>query len=101
VYLQKTGTAWLGRREQRMLSDLIRALPAVVLVGAVPGWFWAKLLHASADLYERIAYSVAISYPLRGREDHAIDARLALTSLGRSGAPSRRRLRSQEGVPDP
>jgi hypothetical protein len=47
-----------------MLSDLIRALPAAVLVGFVPGWFWVKLLHASADLYERIAYSVALSMAL-------------------------------------
>jgi hypothetical protein len=47
-----------------LLFDLIRALPAAVLVGVVPGWFWAKLLHASADLYERIAYSVALSMAL-------------------------------------
>ncbi len=44
-----------------MLSDLIRALPAAVLVGFIPGWFWAKLLHATADLYERMAYSAAVS----------------------------------------
>ena len=47
-----------------MLSDLIRALPTAVLVGVVPGWFWAKLLHSSADIYERMAYSVALSMAL-------------------------------------
>ena len=47
-----------------MLSDLIRALPAVVVVGIVPGWFWAKLLVASADRAERFAYSVALSLTL-------------------------------------
>jgi hypothetical protein len=47
-----------------VLSDLIRALPAVVVVGIVPGWFWAKLLVASADRAERFAYSVALSLTL-------------------------------------
>ncbi len=48
-----------------MLFDLIRALPAAVLVGVVPGWFWAKLLRrASADRAERFAYSVALSITL-------------------------------------
>ncbi len=47
-----------------MLLVLIRALPAAVLVGIAPGWFWAKLLGASADLYERVTYSVALSLAL-------------------------------------
>jgi hypothetical protein len=47
-----------------MLSDLIRALPAAVLVGVVPGWFWARLLLASTDQAERLAYSVALSITL-------------------------------------
>src|ERR671915_2072230 len=47
-----------------VLLDLIRAVPAAVLVGIVPGWFWAKLLGASADLYERVTYSVALSLAL-------------------------------------
>jgi hypothetical protein len=68
LYLQKkTGIADAEPRhhkEQRMLSDLIRALPAVVLVGVVPGWFWAKLLIAPADHAERFAYSVALSITL-------------------------------------
>lgn len=47
-----------------MLFDLIKALPVAILVGIVPGWFWAKLLIASADRYERIAYSVTLSMAL-------------------------------------
>jgi hypothetical protein len=47
-----------------MLTDLMVAVPATVLVGLVPGWFWTKLLLASSDLYERIAYSVALSITL-------------------------------------
>jgi sensor c-di-GMP phosphodiesterase-like protein len=37
-----------------MLSELILALPAAILVGLVPGWFWARLLLASSDLPEQI-----------------------------------------------
>ncbi len=47
-----------------MLSDLIPALPAALFVGLLPGWLWASLLVASADAYERIAYSVALSMAL-------------------------------------
>src|SRR5215210_8511597 len=47
-----------------MLLDLIRALPATVLVGVVPGWFWAGCLCATADRAERLAYSVAFSTTL-------------------------------------
>jgi hypothetical protein len=47
-----------------VLSDLIKALPAAVVVGVVPGWFWAKLLRASADRAERFTYSVALSVAL-------------------------------------
>jgi uncharacterized membrane protein len=47
-----------------MLSELILALPAAILVGLVPGWFWARLLLASSDLPERIAYSVGLSMAL-------------------------------------
>jgi hypothetical protein len=47
-----------------MLYDLIRALPAVVLVGVLPGWFWARCLCATADLAERLAYSVGFSVTL-------------------------------------
>ena len=47
-----------------MLYDLIRALPAAILVCFVPGWFWARLLRASADPYEQMAFSVALSMAL-------------------------------------
>lgn len=48
-----------------MLLDLIRVLPAAVLVGVLPGWFWAKLfLHASTNVAERITYSVGLSLAL-------------------------------------
>jgi hypothetical protein len=47
-----------------MLSELILGLPAAILVGVVPGWFWTRVLLASSDLYERIAYSVGLSITL-------------------------------------
>jgi hypothetical protein len=47
-----------------VLLDLILALPAAALVGVVPGWFWARLLSAPADLYEHVTYSVALSLAL-------------------------------------
>ena len=47
-----------------MLYDLIRALPVAIVVLLVPGWFWARVLRASADLYEQAALSVALSMAL-------------------------------------
>jgi hypothetical protein len=47
-----------------VILDLALALPAAVLVGVVPGWFWAGSLSASADRAERLAYSVAFSIAL-------------------------------------
>ena len=47
-----------------MHSELIRALLAAVLVGILPGYFWAKCLASSADFAERIAYSIALSVTL-------------------------------------
>ena len=47
-----------------MLYDLILAAPVAILVGMAPGWFWSRVLLASSDLYERIAYSVALSITL-------------------------------------
>jgi hypothetical protein len=40
------------------------ALPAALLVGVLPGWFWTRVLLPSSDLYERIAYSTALSMVL-------------------------------------
>jgi hypothetical protein len=47
-----------------LIGDLIRALPAVLLVGVLPGWFWTRTLLRSNDLAERLAYSVALSITL-------------------------------------
>ena len=47
-----------------MLLDLIRALLAAVLVGVLPGWFWARCLCATVDRPERLAYSVGFSIAL-------------------------------------
>ena len=56
----------IGRetREPSVLHELIRALPAAALVCIAPGYFWARSLVPSADPYERIAYSTAISMAL-------------------------------------
>ncbi|HSL01015.1 MAG TPA: hypothetical protein VK869_11810, partial [Rubrobacteraceae bacterium] len=47
-----------------MLPELIRALPAAVAVGVLPGWFWARVLWPARDPAERLAYSVAFSFAL-------------------------------------
>src|SRR5918997_1251650 len=43
------------RRESRVLSELILALPVAVLVGVAPGYFWAKTLAPLTDAVERVA----------------------------------------------
>ena len=47
-----------------MLFDLIRAVPVALLVGLIPGYFWARLLAATDDLAERLAYAIALSATL-------------------------------------
>ncbi|HEV2094692.1 MAG TPA: DUF6541 family protein [Rubrobacter sp.] len=47
-----------------MLFDLIRAVPVALLVGLVPGYFWARCLAATDDLAERLAYALALSVTL-------------------------------------
>ena len=47
-----------------MLPDIVRALPAAILVGVLPGWFWAGCLSATSDRAERLAYSVGFSITL-------------------------------------
>lgn len=47
-----------------MVGDLVPALLAAALAAVLPGWFWAVLLCPSADLAERLAYSVALSMAL-------------------------------------
>ena len=47
-----------------MLLDLIGAASAALLVGFVPGWFWARCLCAATDGAERLAYTAALSMAL-------------------------------------
>jgi hypothetical protein len=47
-----------------VILHLIQALLAALMAGVAPGYFWAKLLRPSADLAERLTYSVAISMTL-------------------------------------
>lgn len=44
-----------------MLQDLIRVLPAAILVGVLPGWFWTYVFLRSADRTKRLTYAVALS----------------------------------------
>src|ERR671932_1564757 len=56
--------AEVAQRRRGLLTELIRALLAAIAVGVLPGWFWARVLLASDDLYERLAYSLALSMAL-------------------------------------
>ena len=47
-----------------MLFDLIRAVPVALLVGLVPGYFWARCLAATGDFADRLAYAIALSVTL-------------------------------------
>ena len=47
-----------------MLLDLIRGVPVALLVGLIPGYFWARCLAATEDLAERLAYTIALSVTL-------------------------------------
>ncbi|HEX2183006.1 MAG TPA: hypothetical protein VHH10_12030 [Rubrobacteraceae bacterium] len=47
-----------------MLYDLIRVLPVALLVCLLPGWFWARLLSASADRAEQATYAIALAITL-------------------------------------
>jgi hypothetical protein len=49
---------------RRLIGDLIQALPAVLLIGVLPGWFWTRTLLRSGDLAERLAYAIALSITL-------------------------------------
>jgi hypothetical protein len=59
VHYQNTRAA-----ARRLIGDLIQALPAVLLIGVLPGWFWTMTLLRSDDLAERLAFSVALSITL-------------------------------------
>jgi len=47
-----------------LIGDLLQTLPAVLLIGVLPGWFWTRLLLRSDDLAERLAYAIALSITL-------------------------------------
>lgn len=47
-----------------MLLDLIRSVPIALLVGLVPGYFWARCLAATDDLAVRLAYAIGLSVTL-------------------------------------
>lgn len=47
-----------------MLYDVIRAVPAAVLVGVAPGYFWAACLCVTTDRAERLAYATGLSITL-------------------------------------
>jgi len=47
-----------------LVSDLLQALPAALLIGVLPGWFWTRCLLASGDRAEQLAYTIALSITL-------------------------------------
>lgn len=47
-----------------MIPDLARALIAALLVGVLPGWFWARSLHPGGDLAVRLCLSAGLSFAL-------------------------------------
>ncbi len=47
-----------------MIGDLLQILPAVLIIGVVPGWFWTRILLRSDDLAERLAYTIGLSITL-------------------------------------
>jgi hypothetical protein len=47
-----------------VLAELLRVLPVAVLVGTVPGYFWARCLSPPAGRVELLAYSTALSMAL-------------------------------------
>jgi hypothetical protein len=47
-----------------LIADLIQTLPAALLIGVLPGWFWTRILLRSDDLAERLAYTIALSITL-------------------------------------
>jgi len=47
-----------------LVSDLLQALPAALLIGVLPGWFWTRCLLVSGDRAEQLAYTIALSITL-------------------------------------
>jgi hypothetical protein len=53
-----------GTGVRGVLAELLRALPVAVMVGTVPGYFWARSLSPVTDRVELLAYSTALSATL-------------------------------------
>ena len=47
-----------------MILDLLRVLPAAILVGLVPGYYWSRFLFPAGDLAVRLVYSAGLSMSL-------------------------------------
>jgi hypothetical protein len=47
-----------------LVSDLLTALPAALLIGVLPGWFWTRCLLSSGDRAEQLVYAIALSITL-------------------------------------
>jgi hypothetical protein len=47
-----------------VLAELLRVFPVAILVGTVPGYFWARCLSPYGDRMELLAYSTALSMAL-------------------------------------
>jgi len=47
-----------------LVSDLLQAAPAALLIAVLPGWFWTRCLLASGDRAEQLVYTIAISITL-------------------------------------
>ncbi|CAN5735368.1 hypothetical protein BH24ACT22_BH24ACT22_12530 [soil metagenome] len=47
-----------------MLLDLIRVLPAVILICVLPGYYWSRTLFPSKDLAVRLTYGIGLSITL-------------------------------------
>src|ERR687889_1180820 len=60
----RTGRHRPATAERRLVSDLLTALPAALLIGVLPGWFWTRCLLSSGDRAEQLVYAIALSITL-------------------------------------
>ena len=58
------GCFYLAKVRPDVLAELLRALPAALLAGTVPGYFWARCLSPSPDRVELFVYSTGLSMAL-------------------------------------
>ncbi len=62
--IPKTARESLASGVAAMIPTMFAAFAAAVAVGVAPGFFWARLLVPTRDLYIRIAFSAALSLAL-------------------------------------